>query len=117
MTQPPQFNITTTPDTTILSLSGRLDARGIAEIWHQACIAVGRANSAALAINLEGVDYLDMAGAAFISHLKTLAKKPLSATPVKVLGLKPEYAPLLRLAEKTDMNADFKAPSPPLALL
>jgi phospholipid/cholesterol/gamma-HCH transport system permease protein len=76
MTEPPQLAITTTPDTTTLYLNGRLDARGIAGVWTQACLAIGQVGSAALVINLEGVDYLDMAGAAFITHLKTLEKKP-----------------------------------------
>ncbi len=112
MTQPPQLAITTTTDTTTLCLSGRLDARGIAGVWSQACLAIGQVGSAALVINLEGVDYLDMAGAAFISHLKTLEKKR-APTPPKIVGLKSEYAPMLSLAEKTDMNSDFKPPGPP----
>ena len=112
MTQPPQLAITTTTDTTTLCLSGRLDARGIAEVWPQACLAIGQGKSVALVINLEGVDYLDMAGAAFIYHLKTLEKKPAHA-PTQVVGLKSEYAPMLILAEKTDMNSDVKPPAPP----
>lgn len=115
MTKPPQLAITTTPDTTTLFLSGRLDARGLAGVWTQACLAIGQVGSAVLVINLEGVDYLDMAGAAFISHLKTLGKKPSPVPPVppQVVGLKSEYAPMLSLAEKTDMNSDFKNPGPP----
>ena len=112
MTEPPQFAITTTTDTTTLCLSGRLDARGIAEVWQQACLAIGRIKSTALVINLEGVDYLDMAGAAFISHLKTLDKKRAPEVPPQVVGLKSEYTPLLSLAEKTDMASDFKNPAP-----
>jgi phospholipid/cholesterol/gamma-HCH transport system permease protein len=112
MTEPPQLAITTTTDTTTLCLSGRLDARGIAGVWPQACLAIGQVGSAALVINLEGVDYLDMAGAAFISHLKNLEKKR-SPAPPQIIGLKPEYAPLLSLAEKTDIDSDFKKPGPP----
>jgi phospholipid/cholesterol/gamma-HCH transport system permease protein len=117
MTQPPQLDITTTDSATTLCLSGRLDAKGIAGVWHQACLAVGRIKNAALVINLENVDYLDMAGAAFISHLKTLGKKGLPESSPKVVGLKSEYAPLLSLAEKTDMDSDFKPPAPPLSLV
>jgi phospholipid/cholesterol/gamma-HCH transport system permease protein len=117
MTQPPQLDITTTASATTLWLNGRLDAKGIAGVWHQACLAVKGLKKDALVINLESVDYLDMAGAAFISHLKTLGKKHLPESPLTVVGLKSEYTPLLSLAEKTDMDSGFQPPVPPPSLV
>ncbi len=113
MTEPPQLAIATTMETTTFCLSGRLDARGIARVWQQACLAIGRVKSPTLVINLEKVDYLDMAGAAFIFHLKTLEKNRTQGPLPQIIGLKPEYAPLLSLAEKTDIDSDFKNPAPP----
>jgi len=112
MTKPPQLAITTTRETTTLCLSGRLDAGGIAGIWHQASLAIGRIKNAALVINLEGVEYLDMAGAAFIVHLKTLDKKRTPEASPQINGLKSEFKPLLSLAEKIEIDSDFKNPVP-----
>lgn len=112
MTEPPQFTVTTTTDTTILCLSGRLDARGIAGIWPQACLAIGRIKNAALVINLESVEYLDMAGAAFIFHLETLDKKRTQEASPQITGLKSEFMQLLSLAKKIDIDSDFKNPVP-----
>jgi phospholipid/cholesterol/gamma-HCH transport system permease protein len=112
MTESPQLEITTTTDVTTLYLRGRLDAKGIAGVWQQGCRAVGNLTSSALVINLEQVDYLDMAGAAFISHLKTLDKKQPAGDLPRVIGLKPDYAPLLTLAEKTDLSSAVLPPGP-----
>ncbi|MCP4720756.1 MAG: ABC transporter permease, partial [Desulfobacteraceae bacterium] len=104
MAKPPQLEITITPEITTLCPRGRLDAKGIAGIWQKAGLAVGKAKSSNLIINLEGVDYLDMAGATFISHLKRLDKNHRAKGSIQVKGLKPEFAPLLILAEKTDIT-------------
>jgi phospholipid/cholesterol/gamma-HCH transport system permease protein len=105
MAKPPLFTITKTDDLTTLHLSGRLDAKGIAPIWHGACSAIEKMTSPDLCIHLGEVGYMDMAGAAFISHLKRLDEKRTGKTLCRVTGLRPEYTPLLILAEKTDTRS------------
>ena len=117
MVKQPQLEITTTPEITTLCPRGRLDAKGIAGIWQPACLAVGKAKSSNLIINLEGVDYLDMAGAAFISHLKRLDKNHRAKGIIQVKGLKPEFAPLLILAEKTDITSALTPPGQNLSFV
>ncbi|MCP3940659.1 MAG: MlaE family lipid ABC transporter permease subunit [Desulfobacteraceae bacterium] len=104
MSQPPQFTITTATNITTLCLSGRLDTKGVAAVWQRVTIAVGRAKSPTLIINLGEVDYMDMAGAAFISHLKNLDHNGTAKERSQVNGLKSAYTPLLVLAEKTDIK-------------
>ncbi len=106
----PQLAITTTPERTTLYLRGRLDAKEIAPVWHQASLAIRQIKSATLIINLEEVDYLDMAGAAFISHLKRLDQNREDRVVPQVNGLKSEFTPLLILAEKTDRKSASTLP-------
>ena len=105
----PELNIETVSRTTVMLFSGRLDAPGVARLWDTAVNTAKKPGQGEIRIDLESVDYMDMAGAAFISYLIRQA----GDTPAKQSGLvtnvKKEFAPLLDLADKSKN----KAPAPP----
>jgi len=117
MVKPPQLAITTDTNTSTICLGGRLDAKGIASIWHGTCLAVKKITTPSLVINLEKVDYLDMAGASFIAHVKSLYEKYTQGDVPQITGLKSEFAPLLLLAEKTGIKKGFKNPEDTLSFI
>ncbi|WP_320044665.1 MlaE family lipid ABC transporter permease subunit [uncultured Desulfobacter sp.] len=106
----PELNIETVGQTTVMLFSGRLDAPGVALLWDTAAKTVKKPGQGTIRIDLESVDYMDMAGATFISYLSRLS----AITPAKqsdlVTGVKKEFVPLLDLADQSKNEA---SPPPP----
>ncbi|MCG8684787.1 MAG: MlaE family lipid ABC transporter permease subunit [Desulfobacterales bacterium] len=96
----PQLNLETGPRTLVMHFSGRLDASGVASLWEASLKAAKKSASETIRINLSGIDYMDMAGATFVSHLSRLVQKHSSGQEPSVTGLKKDYQPLLELALK-----------------
>ncbi|HKK10473.1 MAG TPA: hypothetical protein VJ939_06520, partial [Bacteroidales bacterium] len=91
----PELNVETINQTTAMLFSGRLDVPGVARLWDTAVKTVKKAGQGKIRIHLESVDYMDMAGATFISHLSRLAgSAPVEQSDV-VTGVKKEFVPLL----------------------
>jgi phospholipid/cholesterol/gamma-HCH transport system permease protein len=90
-----------------LFFSGRMDAQGISPVWDQAVTAVKKAGNRPVRFDLSRVDYLDLAGATFISYLRRLTKDSSRAETADggIKGLKEEFLPLLELAGKSDREA------------
>ncbi|WDP87767.1 MAG: ABC transporter permease [Desulfobacter sp.] len=95
----PHLNIETETNTLTLSFSGHLDGPGVASLWKKALDVLKKTNSQKIKFNLEAVDYLDMAGATFISHLNQLGATMNKG--VLILGLKTEFSPLLKMAAQS----------------
>jgi phospholipid/cholesterol/gamma-HCH transport system permease protein len=89
--------------------SGRMDADGIAKIWKQACDGIGTHAGTDLTLDLTGVSYFDMAGAALIVHLERMARDRNRET-VRVTGLDKSAASLVERLSRTDMAVPDPAP-------
>ena len=79
-----------------------MDAGGIAGIWDQACNGLAGHAGAALTLNLSGVTYFDMAGAALIVHLERMARDGNQET-VCMTGLDTSAATLVERVSQTDL--------------
>lgn len=101
----PELNIQTVNQTTAMLFSGRLDAPGVARLWDTAVKSVKKADRGQLRIDLGAVDYMDMAGATFISHLTRLSGHTPAEHPDVVTGVKEEFFSLLELAQKSKTEA------------
>ena len=77
-----------------MHFSGRLDAPGVARLWDTAVKAVKNTGQAKIRIDLESVDYMDMAGATFISHISNLSGAAPADGPGNLTGVKKEFAPV-----------------------
>lgn len=88
----PQLTIDTAPDRQTFCFDGRLDAQGVSRLWHRAMRAAETAGDPPIFIDLEKVDYLDLAGAAFITRLAGPENRSV------IVGVKTEFQPLLDLA-------------------
>jgi len=82
--------------------SGRMDAGGIAGIWDRACNGLAGHAGAALTLDLSGVTYFDMAGAALIVHLERIARDGNQDT-VRMTGLDKSAATLVERVSQTDL--------------
>ncbi|MFO7988738.1 MAG: MlaE family lipid ABC transporter permease subunit [Desulfotignum sp.] len=82
--------------------SGRMDAGGIAGIWDRACNGLAGQTGAALTLDLSGVTYFDMAGAALIVHLERMARDGNHDT-VRMTGLDKSAATLVERVSQTDL--------------
>src|SRR5436309_1278648 len=92
----------------ILSLSGRLDATTIAQLWSGARRALSEAPAKPIVIDATRVDYCDGAGAALIINL---LREPRRAK-VEVANLKPGFEALLRQFDPKVLDHDLD-PEPP----
>nr|WP_319395585.1 MlaE family lipid ABC transporter permease subunit [uncultured Desulfobacter sp.] len=106
----PELTIETAGRTTVMLFSGRLDASGVAGVWDTAVKAVKKPGREKIRIDLEAVDFMDMAGAAFVSHLGRLAGRTPTEQSDFLTGVKNEFAPLLELAEKSKNQASASPP-------
>jgi phospholipid/cholesterol/gamma-HCH transport system permease protein len=82
--------------------SGRMDAGGIAGIWDRACNGLAGQAGAALTLDLSGVTYFDMAGAALVVHLERMARDGNQDT-VRMTGLDKSAATLVERVSQTDL--------------
>lgn len=79
-----------------------MDAGGIAGIWDRACNGLAGQTGAALTLDLSGVTYFDMAGAALIVHLERMARDGNHDT-VRMTGLDKSAATLVERVSQTDL--------------
>lgn len=89
--------------------SGRMDADGIAKIWEQACDGIGNHAGTDLDLDLSGVTYFDMAGAAFMVHLDRMAREQNLET-IRTIGLDPAGATLVERLSRSDLSVPDPAP-------
>jgi phospholipid/cholesterol/gamma-HCH transport system permease protein len=99
--------------------SGRMDADGIADVWKPACDGLagpvdpagrtGRTGTE-LALNLSGVTWFDMAGAALIVHLDRTARDRHWET-VRMTGLDKSATTLVERLSQTDLSVPDPAGS------
>jgi phospholipid/cholesterol/gamma-HCH transport system permease protein len=89
----------------LVSISGRLDAPGVSGLWSAVTRKISAHDTPDLVIDLEGVEYLDTAGATFISHLEAFAAG-LGFKQVSVINLKPGYGSLVDLARGIGRTKD-----------
>ncbi|MEN8210132.1 MAG: MlaE family lipid ABC transporter permease subunit [Thermodesulfobacteriota bacterium] len=96
-----------------LIFSDRLDAQGVSPVWDQAVRAVKKAGGRPVNFDLSRVEYLDLAGATFISYLSRLGHNGEQTEPdnAGIKGLKAEFFPLLELAGKSASQARATQPS------
>ncbi len=100
-----ELNIETVSQTTAMLFSGRLDATGVARLWDTAVKTVKKAGREKIRIDLSSVEYMDMAGATFISHLSRLTGSTPAEQSDVVTGVKKEFVPLLDLSQKSKNEA------------
>ncbi len=107
MTHSSQLIVETHGRNLTLIFSGRLDAQGVAPLWHQAAQEMRKSGPESIQLDLDKITYLDMAGATFISHLKDRAANQGEGVSIHVTGLKKEFAPLLDLAGQNYGQTDL----------
>ncbi len=96
----------------VLKFSGKLDAQGVADVWDKAVKSTTKAGPGNVQFNLESIEYMDMAGATFISRLKGLAQESTPGLTADCLtGLKEEFRPLLELAEQSKSATQSQPPT------
>jgi phospholipid/cholesterol/gamma-HCH transport system permease protein len=93
----PNFTVSKENRSTIMAITGRLDAKGVSGLWQDVTQKKWTRDTPDLILDLEEVTYLDTAGATFICHLEALAKSR-GFKDISIVNLKPEYSPLIDLA-------------------
>lgn len=106
----PKFTILKEDKATIIALFGRLDAKGASSLWQKITHQISAGNKTNLIFDLEKVDYLDTAGAAFICYLETYGKTR-GFEGISSINLKQEYSTLLDLARNIRQK-DFSKQRP-----
>jgi len=94
----PQFIVSKDSGEALISITGRLDAKGTSSLWQGITRKISNKDVSNLTLDLEKVDYLDTAGAFFIFYLETLARTR-GIKNVLIVNLKQEFLPLLELAK------------------
>ena len=90
----------------VLSLSGRLDATTIRNVWRDARRAVAEATGRRIVVDAANVDYCDGAGIALIVDLLRQRK----TGEVEVANLKPAFATLLAQFDLAVLDHDLDPP-------
>ncbi len=99
-----------TPDgSRIVSLSGRLDAYSIGELWKSARAAVGAAGGRAVVVDAAAVEYCDGAGIALLVDLLRMPHRARTGE-VAVVNLRPEYQALLDQFDPAGLVVDHDPP-------
>ena len=108
----PALAITDNPDgPRVLSLSGRLDAYSIRDVWAASRNAIRAASGRPVVVDAAAVDYCDGAGIALLVDLLRMPALKQSAG-VEVRNLRPEFQTLLDQFDPAALIADH-APPPP----
>ena len=110
MKTPPKFTILKEDYATVIALFGRFDAKGASSLWQKITQKISEGNGTSLILDLEKVNYLDTAGAAFIFYLETFGKTR-GFKDISIINLKQEYSTLLDLA-KNIRQKDFSKQIP-----
>ncbi len=106
----PQFIVSKDSHGALISIIGRLDAKGASSLWHAITQKISNTDLPNLTLNLEKVNYLDTAGATFIYHIEKLARTR-GVKAFFIVNLKQEFSPLIELA-KTIKQKDFSNQTP-----
>lgn len=75
MTSPSAFTVLHNKQTSVVKLSGRLESRGISDLWPRVTQEISSIQADDLVLDFKDVDYLDSAGAVFINHLEIYCQK------------------------------------------
>ena len=94
----PNFIISKSNRDAVISITGRLDAKGASSLWQDIPKKIFHDNTPNLILDLETVEYLDTAGATFLCHLETFGKT-LGFENISIVNLKTEYSTLVDLAK------------------
>jgi phospholipid/cholesterol/gamma-HCH transport system permease protein len=101
----PELQLSRQDRSSVVSISGRLDARGVSGLWPLITRKISAGDTPDLVLDLENVEYLDTAGAVFISHVEAFAAT-LGFKQVSVINLKPGYTSLVDLARGIGQTTD-----------
>jgi anti-anti-sigma factor len=91
--------------TTVLILSGRLDAQAAGHLWRQTLRAAKRAK--AMALELTALEYCDMSGAALL-----VAAEAAHSKPVSLIGASPQTEAMLERARVAAATSRSHRPPP-----
>ncbi|MBU1696740.1 MAG: MlaE family lipid ABC transporter permease subunit [Proteobacteria bacterium] len=106
----PQFIVSKDSRGALISITGRLDAKGTSSLWQGINKKISNCDFPNLTLDLEKVNYLDTAGATFIYHIETLARTR-GVKDILIVNLKQEFSPLIELA-KSIKQKDFSDQTP-----
>jgi phospholipid/cholesterol/gamma-HCH transport system permease protein len=90
----------------VLTLTGRLDAAALKELWKPVRDAVGAEPSRRVLVDASGVDYCDGAGAALLIELLRHER----SAPLEVKNLRPPFDALLRQFDARRLEHDLDPP-------
>jgi phospholipid/cholesterol/gamma-HCH transport system permease protein len=99
----PDLAISDTDSARVLTMSGRLDASTIRDLWRQALRAVKDSRGRRIVVDASGVDYCDGAGIALLVDLQR--QRP--AGEVAIENLKPRFETLLRQFDPARLGQDL----------
>jgi len=105
-----QWTVSTQDGDTALSLTGRLDAKSAALLLPEGLRIIAETRTPSLVLDLEAVDYMDTAGAAFLCLLENEAGKK-GIQNFSMVHLKSGFSTLVNMA-KDVRQADFSAQRP-----
>lgn len=108
----PDILISHTDEQTTIALQGRLDAHGASTLWNDLVKQNQARFKKSIQIDLNGIDYLDTAGAVTLSHIR----QHLSRTGrADFQNIRPEHekilAALIKKTDDSDVEADGQSPS------
>ena len=95
----PKFTISKENQTTVIAFAARLDAKGASGLLQGITRKISAGNTTNLILDLEKVDYIDTAGAAFICYLETLGKAR-GFKNISIINLKQAYSTLIDRAKE-----------------
>ena len=102
--------VSTQDGNTVLSLTGRLDAKSASLLLPEGLRIIAKTRTPNLVLDLETVDYIDTAGAAFLCFLENEAGKK-GIQNFSVVRLKPGYSALVDMAKEV-RQGNFSAQKP-----
>jgi len=105
-----QLTVSELDQDTIIPLSGRLDAKRASSLLQEVLQIIAKIHTPNLIFDLETVDYMDTAGAAFLCLIEGESRKK-GIRNFSIAHLKPEYSTLVDMARDV-RQADFSAQKP-----
>jgi phospholipid/cholesterol/gamma-HCH transport system permease protein len=106
----PEFIFSKDNHDAIISITGRLDAKGASSLWQAITQKISNTDLPNLTLDLERVNYLDTAGATFIYHIEKLARTR-GVKAFFIVNLKQEFSPLVELTKSINQT-DFSDQKP-----
>src|SRR3989339_2196981 len=105
-----QWTVSTQDGNTVLSLTGRLDAKSASLLLPEGLRIIAETRTPNLILDLETVDYIDTAGAAFLCLLENEAGKK-GIQNFSMVRLKPGFSTLVDMAKEV-RQGNFSAQKP-----